>query len=221
MSPQISGSRHVIFLALSLCAAGSLLSPSTIAAQQALVFMPMSEKRVPEIPPEPLFWRIENFSSVAQAQAAADRMGLVAESEGRVWLITLGSAGGASAGGRKIADVGPLPRAVAMMQRPPSQYLLRLDELRGSPGSTTAVHTYPGSEALYVLAGETSQKTPHGVTRVAAGQSIAGHSPDMPIQRLEQRRNGLACAGDVCGGCRKTIFVAGQIPMRRAHASII
>jgi hypothetical protein len=44
------------------------------------------------------------------------------------------------------------------------------------------VHTHPGSEAFYVLAGETSSRSPHGVTRVAAGQAAPGHGADMPMQ---------------------------------------
>jgi quercetin dioxygenase-like cupin family protein len=44
------------------------------------------------------------------------------------------------------------------------------------------VHTHPGSEAFYVLAGETSQKTAYGTTRADAGQSIVGHGADTPMQ---------------------------------------
>jgi hypothetical protein len=46
----------------------------------------------------------------------------------------------------------------------------------------TPVHTHPGSEAFYIVAGETSQRTPHGVMRISAGQSMAGHGADMPMQ---------------------------------------
>jgi hypothetical protein len=33
-----------------------------------------------------------------------------------------------------------------------------------------------------VLEGELNQKTPHGVSRVSAGQSLAGHGADSPMQ---------------------------------------
>jgi hypothetical protein len=173
----------VVVSALWLCAMGLLLSPSTAAAQQALVIKPLTEKKVAELPTGPLFWRIETFPTVAQAQVAAGPMGLVAESGGKVWLFTLGAAGDASAGGSKVAEVGPLRNVVATrLGKPPTQYLLRINEASGPPGSLTPVHTHPGSEAFYVLAGETSQRTPHGVTRVAVGQSMAGHSTNMPMQ---------------------------------------
>ena len=46
----------------------------------------------------------------------------------------------------------------------------------------TPVHTHPGSEAFYVLAGEQSIRSPHGVLRVEAGRAEAGHGADMPMQ---------------------------------------
>jgi hypothetical protein len=145
-------------------------------AQQPLVVKPLVEKKVEQLPDGPLFWRIENFSSLAKAQAAAGPWSLVAESGGKVWLFTLGRSGGASAEGTKVADVGPIPPVVA------TQYLLRINEGSGPPGSITAAHSHPGAEAFYVLAGETSSHTPHGVTRIGAGQFGTGHSADTPMQ---------------------------------------
>jgi quercetin dioxygenase-like cupin family protein len=147
-------------------------------AQQAppLVVRPLVERRVAELPPGPLFWRVEAFPSVAEARAAEGATALVAEAAGRVWLFTLGPAGGASPGGAKVAEVGPIPEVRA------PQYLLRINQASGPPGSVTPVHTHPGSEAFYVLAGETTQRTPHGVVRVGAGQAIAGHGADVPMQ---------------------------------------
>ncbi len=154
----------------------SLSSPAVAQQAPPLVVRPLAERRVAELPPSPLFWRIETFPSVAEARAAEGPMALVAEAAGRVWLFTLGPAGGASSGGAKVAEVGPMPEVRA------PQYLLRINQASGPPGSVTPVHTHPGSEAFYVLAGETSQRTPHGVTRVGAGQAMAGHGADVPMQ---------------------------------------
>jgi hypothetical protein len=44
------------------------------------------------------------------------------------------------------------------------------------------VHSHPGSEAFYVLAGEQSIRSPHGVLRVTAGHVETGHGADMPMQ---------------------------------------
>ena len=81
------------------------LLSSAARAQQQLVIKPLAEKKVAELPAGPLFWRIENFTVLAQAQAAAGPWGLAAESAGKVWLFTLGPAVGSSAGGIKVAEV--------------------------------------------------------------------------------------------------------------------
>lgn len=161
----------VVVMASALC-----LSPPTAVAQGKFVIKPLAQKKVAQLPEGPLFWRIENFTSLAQAQASAGDWALAVESGGKAWLFTLGAAGGSTPGGTKVAEVGPIPRVVA------KHYLLRINEASGAPGSTTKAHSHPGSEAFYVLAGETSSRTPHGVMRLAAGQSAAGNAADTPMQ---------------------------------------
>jgi hypothetical protein len=146
------------------------------AARQPLVIKPLAEKNVSELPAGPLFWRIESFASLAQAQAAAGHWSLATESAGKAWLFTLGPEGGSSKGGIKVADVGPIPRVAA------PHYLLRINEASGPPGSITPVHTHPGSEAFFVLAGEQRIRTSHGLMEVKAGQPEAGHGADMAMQ---------------------------------------
>jgi hypothetical protein len=163
-----------LLIGVVMVLASSLWSlPST--AQQ-LVVKPLAERKVTELPAGPLFWRLENFSTREQAQAAAGLWALVAESGGKVWLFTLGPSGGSTAGGTKVAEVGPIAKVVA------TQYLLRFNEGSGPPGSITPVHTHPGSEAFYVIAGESSSHTPHGVMRVGAGHAETGHGADTPMQ---------------------------------------
>ena len=147
-----------------------------VAGSGTLVIKPLIEKKVTELPPGPLFWRVESFATLARAQAAAGQLGLVTESGGKVWLFTLGPAGGSSDGGTKMAEIGPLPPIAAPV------YLLRVNEARGPSGSITPVHSHPGAEAAYVLAGEQTFRTSHGVKRVAAGQAEAGHAAGTPMQ---------------------------------------
>lgn len=147
-----------------------------VAGSGTLVIKPLIEKKVTELPPGPLFWRVESFATLARAQAAAGPMGLVAESGGKAWLFTLGPAGGSSDGGTKMAEIGPLPPIAAPV------YLLRVNEARGPSGSITPVHSHPGAEAAYVLAGEQTFRTPHGMMRVAAGKAEAGHAAGTPMQ---------------------------------------
>src|SRR5262249_12725548 len=46
----------------------------------------------------------------------------------------------------------------------------------------TPIHMHPGSETFYVLTGELSQTSPHGMSRIEAGQSMPGHGPGMPME---------------------------------------
>ena len=154
---------------------GLLVLPSLALAQQAFYVKPLAEKRLTELPSGDLFWRIDNFDSKEQAQQAAGPMGLVAEYDGKVWLFTLGRAGEASKDGRKITEIGPVPRISA------NEYLLRINEAGGPPGSATPIHTHPGSEVFYVIQGELTQKTPHGEVKLAAGQGMVGHGADTPM----------------------------------------
>ena len=168
--------KRILISMIVLLLSGLWLFPSMTRAQQKLVIKRLAEKKVSELPAGPLFWRIENFTTLAQAQAAAGPWGLVAESAGKDWLFTLGPPGRSSAGGTKVAEVGPIPRVVA------PQYLLRINEASGPPGSITSVHKHPGSEAYYVLAGEQSIRSPKGVMRVKVGQPEAGRGAERPMQ---------------------------------------
>jgi hypothetical protein len=146
------------------------------SAQQALVIRPLAERKVAELPSGELFWRIENYPSREAAQSASGAWSLVTEAAGKVWLFTLGPAGGSSPGGTKVSEVGPIVRVVA------PQYLLRINEASGPPGSVTPVHSHPGSEAFYVLAGEQSVRGPHGTLVVKANTPAAGHGAAMAMQ---------------------------------------
>jgi len=145
-------------------------------AQQALIIKPLAEKKVTELPPGELYWRIDSFDSPAEAKAAAGPWSLVAESAGKVWLFTLGSSGSSSPNAANIAEVGPIPRINA------TEYLLRINDASGPPGSVTTVHSHPGSEAFFVLTGEQSIRGALGTMRVKAGQTQAGQGPEKSMQ---------------------------------------
>lgn len=167
------GSRHAVWLCAAI--AGVVLTSSPASAQRFEI-KPIAEKKVPQLPSGPLFWRIDNFPTLAQAQAAAGPTALAAEAAGKVWLFTLGAKGGSSPDGTKVAEVGPVPLFSA------PEYLLRINSAGGAPRAKTPVHTHPGSESFYVLAGELSQKTPHGVGHASAGQAMPGHEPGTPME---------------------------------------
>jgi hypothetical protein len=176
MKLRTSGTRRVVVSALSLCLTAVLLPPSVAEAQGKFVVTKITEKRVKQLPAGPLYWEIENFPTLAQAQAAAGETSLAAEVRGKAWLFTLGPRNGPTRGGTKVAEIGPVPPISA------PEYLLRINTGSGPPGARTSVHMHPGAETFYVLAGQLGQKTPDGVSHVDAGQSMPGHSPGMPME---------------------------------------
>ncbi|HYC37268.1 MAG TPA: hypothetical protein VEC19_12650 [Usitatibacter sp.] len=161
---------------LAFVAATLLAWPTLAADAPPLKIKPLAERKVTELPAGTLYWRVENVPSLEAGRAAAGRWGLVAESDGKVWLFTLGEKGGSTGAGTKVAEVGPIARPKA------SEYLLRINEATGAPGSITSVHFHPGSEAFYVLKGEQSIRGDHGILKVHPGQPAAGHGADMAMQ---------------------------------------
>jgi hypothetical protein len=164
---------HVVRLLTGLMLTTALLLPT---AAQEFQIKPVAEKRLKQLPPGPLYWRLENFPTLALAEAEAGPTSLAAEIAGKVWLFTLGQKGGSTRGGSKVAEIGPVPPISA------PEYLLRINRAGGPPGARTSVHTHPGSEAFYVLAGRVGQKTPRGVSSADAGESMNGHGADLPME---------------------------------------
>ena len=175
-------------LALSLCATASL-SPQRATAQVQYVVKPIAQKKVKQLPSGPLYWRVETFPTLADAQAAVGPDGwnpasvqyeittsLIAEVSGKVFVFTLGAKGASTPGGTKVAEIGPVPAITA------SEYLLRVNHGTGPQGAETPVHTHPGSEAFFVLAGEQSIRGPDGVMTLRPGQPSAGSGAGVPMQ---------------------------------------
>jgi hypothetical protein len=167
--------RRIGVLVFSLCAFG-LMTSASMSAEVKFFVEPVVEKRVTELPSGPLYWRLENFPTLAQAMGAAGPTSLAAEVAGKVWLFTLAPKDGATPGGTKVVEIGPLPPISA------NEYLLRVNRAGGAPGAKTAIHTHPGPEAFYVLSGKLGQKTPHGVAYAEAGTTMVGHGADTPME---------------------------------------
>lgn len=163
-------------LALFLSLMAVLAPLASMAQPPSLSVKPVVEKKLKQLPPGPLFWRVETFSALREAQAAAGPTGLGVEISGRAWLFTLGPKGGATPGATKVAEIGPVPSVQA------PEYLLRINHASGPPGARTRPHSHPGSEAFYVLKGRLGQKTLHGTLYADAGTAMNGHSADMPME---------------------------------------
>jgi len=165
-------SAALAFAALSACAAG----PRELPASPDFVVENAGEKIVETLPGGPLYWRIETFPSLESAQAAAGPTSLAAPVSGRFWLVTLGARGATTPGATQVAEIGPVPRIEAR------RYRLRLNHAYAPPGAATSVHSHPGSEAFYVISGQLSQRSEHGVVVANAGEAMNGHRPGMVMQ---------------------------------------
>ena len=165
------------------------LVPLPATAQERYVVKPVVEMKLKELPRGALYWRVENFPTLAEAKAAAGSFrwnpdtvshdgspSLAAEVAGKAWLFTLGAKGDATPGGSKVAEIGPVPPITA------PEYLLRVNHGSGPPGSRTPRHSHPGSEAFYVVAGRLGQQTPDGVHYAETGETINGHGPGVPME---------------------------------------
>jgi hypothetical protein len=168
---------------------GTVAPARAAGTDAAYVVKPVTEMKVKLLPAGPLYWRIETFPSLDQAKAAASTYvwnpdtvsyqgfpSLAAEIGGKAWLFTLGPQGGATSGGTKMAEIGPVPPISA------AEYLLRVNEGDAPPGAKTPVHWHPGSEAFYVIAGRLGQRTPEGVAYVDAGHTMNGHAAGTVMQ---------------------------------------
>lgn len=168
--------KHFLVGVVTVLVSGLCLSQPTAPTQQAFFVKPVAEKKLTQLPAGPLYWLVENFPTLAQAQAAVGPTSLAVEVAGKAWLFTLGATGGSTPGASKVVEVGPVPPITA------AEYLLRINHSGGPAGAKTRVHTHPGSEAFYVLTGRLGQKTSHGVSHAEAGKTMNGHGADMPME---------------------------------------
>ncbi len=169
--------RRTFSIALALAALSACASPpEDLPASPDFLVENAAERTLEALPDGPLYWRIETFQSLEAAQAAASPTSLAAAVSGRFWLVTLGARGAATPGAAHVAEIGPVPRIEAR------RYTLRLNHAHAPPGAATSVHTHPGTEAFYVLAGQLSQRSMHGFSVVNIGETLNGHMPGMVMQ---------------------------------------
>jgi len=122
-----------------------------------------------------VYWHLRTFPNRKAAETAKSALGIVVEEDGRVWLSEFGPRNSAPRGGEAIAVVGPL-------QLPPAKrYSAVLSYAVMRPGDNSRVHTHPGPEGWYVLAGEQCLETPAGADRGRAGGTMTVR-PNIPME---------------------------------------
>lgn len=122
-----------------------------------------------------VYWHLNVFASREAAEAARSATGIVVEQDGRVWLSEFGTRDSVPHGGEAVAVVGPL-------HLPPARsYGAVLSYAIMRPGDSSRVHTHPGPEGWYVLAGDQCLETPAGAYRAGAGQTMTV-PPNVPME---------------------------------------
>ena len=121
------------------------------------------------------YWHLRAFPTRKAAEAAKSGTGIVAEEDGRVWLSEFGARSLVVRGGEPIAVIGPLELPKA------KSYSAVLSYAVMRPGDNSRVHTHPGPEGWYVLAGEQCLETPAGANRAASG-GTATVGPNIPME---------------------------------------
>jgi quercetin dioxygenase-like cupin family protein len=129
------------------------------------------------LPQGPIFWHLDTYPTRAEAEAAKGPRGTVLESLGKVWLLAIDAAGWRPSGGKRAAEIGPLP------VNSDANYTAQYMEAIFTPGMTSAIHRHSGPEAWYTLAGETCLETPEGkmVGRAGGSYVIVPGGPPMHL----------------------------------------
>ena len=122
-----------------------------------------------------VYWHLSAFPTRKGAETARSATGIVVEEDGRVWLSEFGPRNAAPRGGEAIAVVGPLQLAAA------KSYAAVLSYAVMRPGDNSRVHTHPGPEGWYVLAGEQCLETSAGASKGRAGETMTVRS-DTPME---------------------------------------
>jgi quercetin dioxygenase-like cupin family protein len=122
-----------------------------------------------------VYWHLREFQNRKAADAAKSATGIVVEEDGRVWLSEFGPRSATPREGKAIAVVGPLQLPAA------KSYTAVLSYAVMRPGDSSRVHTHPGPEGWYVLAGEQCLETPAGADKTRAGGTTTVR-PNIPME---------------------------------------
>ncbi len=122
-----------------------------------------------------VYWHLRMFPNRKAAETAKSATGIVVEEDGRGWLSEFGPRKTASRGGEAVAVVGPLQLPAAR------SYTAVLSYAVMRPGDKSRVHTHPGPEGWYVLAGEQCLETPAGPEKARAGGTMMVR-PNIPME---------------------------------------
>ena len=128
-----------------------------------------------QFPKRQVYGHLRTYVDRASAEAAKSATGIVVEQDGQVWLSEFGLRNLVVGGGKHMAVVGPLQLPDA------KSFTAVLSSGVMRPGESSRVHTHPGPERWYMIAGEQCLETPAGANRAKAGETLTV-PPAVPMQ---------------------------------------
>lgn len=148
----------------------------------------LADDSVGQLTQPEMFWHLDSYPTRAAAQADKGPQGVVVESFGKVWLMTISDEKWRSAHGNRVAEIGPLPIVAG------KTYSAQLMEAVFTPGMTAAAHIHSGPESWYTLGGETCLETSDGRVQIgrAGGPPVIarmGLKMALTATGTEQRRS--------------------------------
>jgi quercetin dioxygenase-like cupin family protein len=142
------------------------------------------------LPKGPVFWSLYSFPDLAAAERGKPAHGAVVQAFGRTWLFDVGAKGRDVIGGRRVAEVGPLP-----IDAGDGDFSVEYLKSTFTPGMTAPVHVHSGPEAFYAISGSSCLETPDGaqVGRGAGHSLMVRRGPPMLLMAIGQEpRQGFA-----------------------------
>ena len=134
-----------------------------------------------------VFWHLDTYPTRITAQADKGPHGLVIESLGKIWLMTIEDERWRSTHGKRITEIGPIP--ISLGKNYSAEYM----ETIFTPGMTAPEHIHSGPEAWFTEAGETCLESSDGRVQIgrAGGPPVIipeGLSMHLTATGTEQRR---------------------------------
>lgn len=103
-----------------------------------------------------VFWYLDSYPTRAAAQADKEPQGIVFESMGKTWLMSIEQENWKPAHGTRVGAVGPIPITAG------TRYSAQFMEAAFLPGMMAPEHVHSGPEAFFTVAGETCLETSDG-----------------------------------------------------------
>ena len=143
----------------------------------------------------PLFWHVAKLPTRVAVDSRNGQTAFTVDAGGQVWLFSFGPKDAAPTQGEPVISVGPLPLTPGKSYQVVAYFVVM------PVGAHTIVHTHPGPEAWYVLAGAQCLETPAGAMKLAAGEG--GVAPPNTPMRLS----------NIGSTTRRALFIVIHDPM--------